>query len=701
MKIPLGNFGFATTEPLQTHTGAGKEFSDATGRALQNLGNTGMQSAATLMHEQRQEDEALARAKAGNALLDHEIKVKTLASDIEQRLADGSLHYSAAGEAYKTAYQLIDQPKVDKLDPAMTENFDKGLKRAEFTGFSAVQQASEKAKRADFKGQTDLALDKLGKIAGMPGGDIEKINTQADSLDSLGRMAYGAQWEKAKQDFKDRNWTNHATQRAMESKDSLPAIDQLEHDLTASDGFYAGKLDTDKRNGVLRSVINDRLRIENRMQHNADRMEAKAEKTIGDIDRQIASGVPATADMWATWADKVKGTSFEGDFKQRIGDEAEVQNVLRLPIDQQTSFVQQKTAELLNGGGSVRDKANLDRLKTAVDANVKQLQESPLLFNQNRTGQPVAPLDIAMLAQPGGGDKVQEVLRDRVASITALQKQYGPQVQMRPLLPQEAQFLTRSLEQSSPKQQTELFGAMRLGFGDDAAFSAAMQQIAPDSPVKALAGMLMAKQRKTTLEKNWIADDVIATGGDVGAIMLEGESMLNKTKGQKAEDGKSKGFPLPPEKEFRDQFSSFAGKVFAGRPGAYEVAIQAVRAYYTGKAAQDGDVSGQIDGGRMKQAITATLGDVVNYNGNGEVLAPWGMDKGTFKDKVRESFTAEIKARGMPDSTRDQLPALGLKNIGDGSYYVIQGRNFLYDRKGQPVTINITSPVSTAQQAKK
>jgi hypothetical protein len=709
----MGNFGFKGPEPVQ-HTQISGEGIDAAARAAQKLGQTGMQVASGIMDEQRRvmdeqrramdeqrrENEALIRARAGNAVLDREIQIKTLQADIEQKLSDGSLRHDQAVDAYNTALQKLEMPAVDGMDPVTSENFNKGMKRVEFMGLSGIQQAAEKAKRVEFKGQTDGALDRLGKLAGMPGADIDKINSQVEALDAIGQVAYGQNWGKVKQDFRDRNWTNQATQRAMQARDSLEDLQRLERDLTEADGFYANKLDPDKRNAVLRTVIGDRMRLENRMQHDADQREARAEKAIGEIDRQIASGVPATAEMWKDWLGTVKGTAYEGEFKKRLAEEGEVQKVLRLPVDQQLAFVQQREAKLLTGGGTVRDQANLSRLKGAVEANVKQLQEAPLLFNQSRTGVAVKPINIADLADPNGAAKIAGQMRDRVASIIAMQKQYGPEVQMRPLLPQEAQILTRALDQASPRQQVDLFGTLRKAFDDDSAYTAAMQQIAPDSPVKALAGILVAKQRKITLESHLFSSDTTAMSGDIAATLLEGEALLNKTKGQKAEDGKAKNFPLPPEKDFRDEFSGAAGRVFAGRPQAYEVAMQAVRAYYTGKAAQDGDVSGQIDGGRMKQAITAVLGEVVNYNGNGEVLAPWGMDKSTFKDKVVEAFRTELRTRGMPASMLDSLPALGLRNKGDGTYYVIQGRNYLYDQKGKPIIINLNGQTQP-QQVKK
>jgi len=49
-----------------------------------------------------------------------------------------------------------------------------------------------------------------------------------------------------------------------------------------------------------------------------------------------------------------------------------------------------------------------------------------------------------------------------------------------------------------------------------------------------------------------------------------------------------------------------------------------VRAYYAGDAAKSGDVTGVVDDKRMQHAIRSVLGDVVDFNGNGNVLAPVG-----------------------------------------------------------------------------
>lgn len=650
-------------------------------RAIEGFGN----SVTKLADERHVQAVNLARAQASNALLDNEIAVRAKADDIQKRVQTGELPYDQARTTFDKEIGDIERPSIKNLDPVGDQNFRKGLERNAFTSGLSIDKFADDARKTDFKDQFTSGLDKLGKLAGMPGADIDGINAKADAFAPLARAA-GIPANivaQAVQSFKDKNWQNDATQKAMESANSLPALKQLQHDLTASDGFYAGKLDTDKRNAILRSVLNDQQQIQNRIEHEADRRDAKGQRALYSIDQQIASGVPATADMWSEWASTVKGTPAEAEFKDRVANEQEVQDVLRKPVGEQQAFVQQKIAALDTQGGSVREKANLTRLATAVNANVKQMETAPLLFAQNRTGTSVQPLDFSAINGPGFTEQVS----DRVATLTAMRKEYGSQVPMRPLLPQEVAQLSGALDKASPKQQAELFAMLNQSVGDTDAYKGIMQQIAPDSPVRALAGMLAGKQRSLTLNTHMFGPDDITTGGDVAATMLQGQRLLDATKEQKTEDGKptSKLF-LPETTTLQGDFQDKVGAAFAGRPAAAQVAFQAMQSYYVGKAAQTGKLAANksdIDSSLVKEAITATLGSVVDFNGNGEVLAPWGMDESTFEDRAQQA----LNATGVGNA--DQF---GLRNLGDGTYYVTQGRNFLYDKAGKPVLLDLNPP---------
>lgn len=688
-KIPTGNFGFDAPSP------ASQADTSAISRGLGDL----VQGLAAV--QQRKVNEA--RAAAANAYLDHQIAAKNAAQDVADKLSTGDLTPDNAEGDYQKTVSALKRPEIANLPSTDAQNLDRQFKRNVEAGADAVKRAADGTRRALFKDQFNQGLDKLGKLAGMPGADIEGINQQAAAFAEVGRNAGvpPAEVERAIQNFKDQNWLNEATQRSMESAEDMGALNQLQHDLTAKDGKYAEKLDTDKRNAVLQSVLSRKAQLEARLEHAADRREARAGVAMNEIDRQIASGVPATPDMWATWATVVHGTTFAPEFKSRIEAEEQVQAVLREPIADQVKYVQERETKLLSKGGTLREAANFARLKEAVTANVNLMQQAPLQFNANRTGQEVAPLDISSLDKPDSTE-VAAQLHERVVTLDAMRKQYGEQVPMRPLLPQEAAVLSTALNKATAEQGVQLFATLRNAVGSDDAYKGIMQQIAPDSPVKAYAGLLAAKQRSVTLERNWVRSDVIASSPDVAGTMLKGLEILRPSKNEKGQDGAPKvGLYLPPaaEASLQTEFQAQVGAAFADRPDAADQAFQAVKAYYVGKASQTGRIasgSTDADSAIAKEAITATLGEVVDYNGRGEVLAPWGMDASTFEDRVQQAFIVEAKKRGLPDTAVQQLPALGLINEGDGTYYVKQGRNFIYGRdgKGMPLVINVLDPTA-------
>lgn len=689
-KIPLGNFGFEAPQaapPADT---------SAVAQGIADIG----QGIADIAHVAQQKRILQARVEAANADTVHQIAVGTAAQDVADKLATGEISPDEAQASYEKATSALPKPDITNLPPVEAQNLDRKFKLNVFAASQGVHRAAEATRRTLFKDQFNQGLDNLGKLAGMPNADIETINAKADAYAQVGTQAGvpKAEVDKAIQNFKDQNWLNHATQRAMESADSMQALTELQHDLTAKDGYYAGRLDTDKRNGVLRAVLADKAQLEAKLEHAADRREARATVAMNEIDRQIASGVPATAGQWAEWATVMKGTTLAGDFKTRIADENQVQEVLRMPVADQVKYVQDRQAALQSGGGSLREAANVARLTEAVTKNVNLLQQAPLLFNANRTGDEVAPLDVGKLSDPNSTE-IAAQMRDRVITLQAMRKQYGEQVPLRPLLPQEAALLAGALNSATPDQAADLFGTLRNVVGSDEIYKGVMQQIAPDSPVKSLAGLLAARQRSITLERNWVRNDVIASSRGVAGTILQGQELLAPTKTEKNKDGKpnSKLF-LPETTTLQQEFQDQVGGVFAGRPGAADVAFQAVQAYYVGKAAQSGRLaadSKDIDTGIVKEAITATLGEVVDYNGNGEVLAPWGMDAAGFEDRVKQAFAVEAKRRDLPPDAATQLPSLGLRNAGDGTYYVVQGRNFIYDKKGDPLVIDVLDPTST------
>jgi hypothetical protein len=128
-----------------------------------------------------------------------------------------------------------------------------------------------------------------------------------------------------------------------------------------------------------------------------------------------------------------------------------------------------------------------------------------------------------------------------------------------------------------------------------------------------------------------------------------------------------------------------------------------VRAYYAGKAAQTGRIANSpqdVDGKIVREAVRATLGNIVDYNGRGNVFAPWGMGEDEFEDAINAQLTAEAKRRGVMTTTARNLPArpvtleeqfgsLGLRQVNENTYYVVAGRGVLRGADGGPLTITV------------
>jgi len=682
----FGNRGPDQIGPYRPDTRGMTAGLDAAADTARTVGNVALQ----FQQQRQRETEELARAKATNAILDDELQTRALTEEIGQQMADGSLPWSKAQEEFQTRLSEREPAKIDGLDPVGQEHYKGGLKRSRATATFAVDNLVENAKRADFKGQILATRDKLGKFASDPNADLDKIVAQGAALRGFAQSGgLGATFDKDQQDFSDRVYTDNAKARLVANRDSIDGLSGLVQDLTADGGRYTGKLDADKRNAVLSQVQTRIAQLEAKAQHEADKGEAKAERALTQFRAQISTTLPAPLDKATDWADAVKGGTAEqqAEFKDLLKNEVEVRQVLNLPPAQQRAFVQQKRAQQRAQGASVTDQANLNRMDSAVEASIKQLREAPLEFYTARTGKTVEPLDMQAL-MTGDLDSIKGTIAERMTTLSTLRKQYGQEAGSAPLLPGEASALSGALAQSSPQSAIKLYGALSQAFGDPTAYRAAMQQIAPDSPVRAYAGMVYAEQRSTTLQAGGLFSGAVkASSGDIAKTMLDGEALLNKSKGDKGEDGKGSAFPMPPPKELSSEIETFIGSAFAGRPGAYETALQAVRAYYAGSAAKAGDVSGELDTKRVREAVRAVLGEPVEIN-DSEVFPPWGMEEDAFTDKFESAWTQQ--AKNLPVGVPTELDAYGVRQVGEGAYLLTAANGqFLTDRAGKPLRITI------------
>lgn len=653
--------------------------------AARDLGDTINQIAANEIRLHRS-------MKFQNAIFEHELEAQRKADIIRNEVTSGELDYEKSIEKYRNAMSKA-VPEDPGLPGPMLDHLNR-LRRAQVE--SQVQSLETFAMRMGLesaKAEFQRGLTNLEKLAAYPewGDNLQQLHVIADEELAKSAVEGGLPEsfvQKHLEKYKENSWTQHAKNRLIKSSGDLQGLNALHDDLINDDGLYTGKLSIDRINGLLASVTNQITRAEYQAVQIEKKIDSASQKVLEDIEKQISTGVPAKPEMWSSWADIVQGSKYEDDFDRLALVEAQVQQILAKPIQEQEDFLRERETLLMSGGGDLKDIQNFKRIRSVIQSNIKQLQNEPLIFSQARSGQQVPPLQLEGILDNDLRPLIAAQIDDRITTIRALQDQYGTQVKNRPLLPQEASLLSSVLEEATPRRQGEVLSALRKAMNDDGAYMATMQQISPDAPVKALAGMLMAKERNLLLEKKWFTDDVSVTSGNVGQTLLVGESILNKTKSQKAADGSGKPFPVPPQMDFDASFASAVGEAFAGRPDAYHFAMQGVRAYYVGKSAQEGDISGVVDTSRMKRSVRAVLGNVVDLNGNGHVFAPWGMDPSEFEDRAAEAFSQEMQSRGM-GSLADKFELFGLKNHSGDRYYVLQGRNYLLDNDKAPVIISV------------
>jgi len=686
--IPMGNFSAPSVLPRAQGRGVDTSPLNAAGQGAAAIGrglNDLAQGIEAYHQRNMQETERLAAAQAYSASVDDEVQNNTIVTDIGRRVATGDLDWRKAVEEYQIRQSEREEPDIPGLDAAATVRFQAVVKQQRDRALTGVQAIVDAGRRSDFKAQFDSGLDSLAKLAGQPGTDVEKVNAQADGFAQIAREAGidEATIQSKLQNFRDRNWQNQATGRLIGARDDRQALDQLEHDLTDENGFYASRLDTDKRNVLLAQVLGRKDQLDRRAEAAANKSEAEAERALTRFEAQIATGVMAPADTMRDWGGAIAGGTDEQRerFAELLSDENELIEVRKLPPAQQRAYVQGLQAQQQAKGATVGQVANLHRMQGLIEGDLKRLRDSPLEYDANLRGEPIAPLDMQALAS-GNVDAVRQALQERMVSLTRIRKQYGPDAGNSVLLPQEAATLSTALAGAKSSQAAQLFGVLNTVVGDPAIYQATMQQIAPNSPVRARAGQIYALQRAGGPSSGDItAQSLGAQHGDVAQILLKGEALLDPGK---AGEG-AKPFPMPPQDQLDRVITSKLRNAYAGRPGDYDTARQAIRAFYAAKSSDEGDVSGALDAKRLKQAVAAVVGEPVEFEGH-DVVPPWGMSGADFHDRAEVYIQARLKAAGLQDPGDVYL----MNTQGrDDVYFLARGNEALVDRRGLPLVIRI------------
>lgn len=671
MRIPLGNFDRVAVQQETPQNRVIIGDSGGQARAAQQAASTVQNVAISILDQQTKENQALSRVKASNALIDRESQIKTIATDLDEQMRTGALSYEKSEEAYNTAVSKLPALETPGLDEAQQGEVGNSLKRMQLGGLDRVREASAKGRIASAQSDLVSRMDMLSKDAAMPGANVDQINARMDAedIDVAGRLAFGEAWASKKQEFKDNNWSTHATQRVIEARESLGSLQKVEHDLTAEDGFYAKKLDPEKRNQLLNTVSGRIYQVKEHQQRQAEMREMKAERVLDQMDRQAATGIPPTPADQQRWKAALSGTSAAGEYSTRIGEMNEVQNLLRQPIAVQQQYVDKKRFDMAQTGASVTEQANVTRLQTAIDNNTKLMRDNPLTFNAMRTGVDVEPLDVSDIASPEGKAKLGAQVAHRFDVVNSLRSAYGPEVARNPWKPEEQQMLSAVLTQADDGSKLQLLGAIAAASPSGADYAAAIKPLAADQPITVLAGMAQFRNLK--------GED----GTNVPQTLLAGAKVLT-----------DKSTPMPKDNLFREAFDEHVGNSLTPGTPQREQAYLAYKSLYAGMAGPKGvkheGSQPEIDSDLAEQAVTLATGGI-SERGGAKVIKPYGMSDKMFNKVV------DIELQGMAERSKfpvGQLEDMPLSPVPgkEGSYYLLNaGRVQIDPTTNEPMVVKV------------
>lgn len=670
-QIPLGNFAQPRVLPDAAPNRVITVDRRGQDQATQQAASAVQNAAFGVLDNINKENQALARVKADNALIDRESQIKTIAADLDEQMRTGKLGYEKAPEAYEAAVAKLDPLDTPGLDEAQLGEMGNVLKRMKNRGLDKVQETVGKGRILSAQSDLTSRMDMLGKDAAMPGANVDQINARMDAedIDVAGRLAFGEAWTSKKQEFKDGNWTTHATQRVIESRESIGSLQKLEHDLTAEDGFYAHKLDPEKRNQLLNTVSGRIFQVKEHQQRQAEMREMKAERVLTQMDRQASTGVPPTPADQQRWKAALSGTSAAGEFNTRMQEMTQVQGLLRQPPAVAQQLIDQQRQQMQANGGSVAQQANLNRLQAAVDSNTKMMRENPLTFNAMRTGADVAPLDVSGIASQEGQQKLGEQIAERFDVVNSVRKAYGPDVQRNPFKPEEQVMLAALIKQADDGTKLQLFGAIAASSPTGADYAAAIKPLVADDPIVTLAGMAQFRGLKG------------ADGTDVPRTLLSGAKVLA-----------DKSVPMPDDAKFRESFNKSVGNSLVPGTQQREQAYLAYRSLYAGMSGPKGikhdGPAPELDKTLSEQAAEMATGGIME-RGGAKVIKPYEMNEGTFNALVDMQLEGLAMHSKLPISQLEDMPLSPVPGR-EGSYYLMNAGRVQVDPKtNQPMVVNV------------
>jgi hypothetical protein len=490
-------------------------------------------------------------------------------------------------------------------------------------------------------------------------------------MDVIGRQAYGAAWDKRKQDWKDNSWDAKLNQQAMGARNDIKSIDALQKQVT--EGDYADKLDSNRRNvlvakldGYKTSLIQRQEAAAARAERIAERQLKKAEAEFNTFQGLADKGTILSPEYIDRAVAATKGTPYQAGIVALARQAQETGGIAAQPIrNQEATLTQIDTLIAKNGRTPELDKRR-EQVSRVLEASRRDLNENGLRAGLERgVITDMAPLDTST--------------PEAFASSISKRLEQADQVGMwagravSPLDATEAASVRNMLDALPPKQKSQAVSTLAQSVGPRAAGAIALQLDKQDKPL----ALAFATASAKTTEGRFTSELILkgATAIKDGAVMKDDK----KVTGWKATIAQQVDGALPDERA-----------ASAVKESAYYIAA--------GIAAEKG---GSVGGDDIARAVRLAVGgSIIERNGK-KLPIPAGMDDSEFENRLKNVPASDIMKQAPEGKVRvggtemnvadftTTVPGQELIYAGPGRYAVIVKGRPVTNAAGKPIIIGV------------
>jgi len=317
-----------------------------------------------------------------------------------------------------------------------------------------------------------------------------------------------------------------------------------------------------------------------------------------------------------------------------------------------------------------REQKQYDALSKAISTAEKTRNADPIEWAA-QNGYTVKPIDWKNRRDTQGE------LAQRGNIARQLGEQYGTSPNL--LTNNEASELTRVLNDGSEDEQLSALKTLADGINDPRDYATTLQKIRPDSPATIIAGSLIGMDRiqKTS---GIFRDSINAVRGiDVARTILKGEAILNPSKAEREQNGKSTGVTLPAG--LNQAIYSELGDALAGDLQTEQGVVSAIRAFYAAKMDKAKAEGNGVQDTLLSEAVQSITGGITEHAGK-KVVMPFGMNETDFLDQAE----AKLKEALGSKAAFVAFGKMPLIPVGANRYALQNGTNML-SINGSPVIL--------------